>query len=122
VERAPSRFFILPLLALIVIGVVRLQSLLFHASYGLTLRLLSILGTAHTAFLLSLHFANWRIESMEASFAEKKVVLNAALAAGNDAFYEAVVKGSIGVSLLAVVLWVWLYKRARKRMESSSSS
>ncbi len=113
-ERIPSRFIVWPLLALLTVAVVRLQALLERRWCAVPLRLLSLILTIHTAFLVRLHFFNWRTESMESYFAERVVELGAAIVSGEDTAYERVVLASLGMTLAAVVFWLWLFRRSRE--------
>jgi hypothetical protein len=115
VERAPARFVIVPLLILIVVGATRLQTVLDNGWHAITVRLLAVVGVAHTGFALYLHFMNWRVETMEHSYESVPMELFATMEAGDNAAYESVVKGSILVSILAVILWSWLYYAALQR-------
>ena len=114
VERAPARFFLMPLLMLMVMGAIRLQSVIESKRYGTAVRMVTLGGAAHTGFALYLHFMNWRVETMEHSYENVPVVLEATMVAGDNAFYESVVRGSLIFSLLAIVVWFWLYRAALK--------
>ena len=119
VERAPSRFFAIPLAALIVIAAIRYQRLLDAGVWRRQLRVAAVLGLPHMAFLLHLHSTVWKIPVQEVRHSAWSQVNPATLVAGNDPAYEWAVRVSAVLSLCVFALWVVLALRARKERTTS---
>ena len=119
VERVPSRFFIIPLVTLIVISSIRMQALFQDFGRNGVLKLLLFAGMVQVAHSLVAHSWFWRIGSIESGGVQiaREVSLN--LPGHQDTWYVVVVNATALYSLLTVIalccLYYWTGVRARRQ-------
>jgi hypothetical protein len=113
VERVPTRFIIVPILALVIIGCIRLQALLNTGSGGTALRIAGLAGLLHNTCMLSIHSWIWQNRKLERLFADPTMDNVGRIVSGENTFYEVTVVASLGLSLLGLGLWVFLWRRNR---------
>ena len=106
-ERVPSRFFVLPLFFLVVIGALRMQAFMSNTVLSLTAKFLLVAGTVVMAHSLAAHSWFWKIpdqpgETLVFSPLKSSASLVFSPASGDAAYTLAANIGAI-VSLLAIV-------------------
>lgn len=121
-ERVPSRFFIVPLVFLILIACIRLQAWLSHLESRPALRIPALLALAQMAFALMLHSQAWKMARVEMPFRGQDIALSApAIIQEHDPLYKLLVAGSAAFSgavalvLLGALAYYALAGRQRKR-------
>jgi hypothetical protein len=120
-ERVTSRFFVVPLLLLIVVGCLRFQHLLPLLTRTVRSRVLTLILLWQAASALGLHSMLWEIVRIEARFRETYTPIpdDAIRAWQPDALsqgewlYVLSLPVGIVVTLIAVGVWVVLYRRWR---------
>lgn len=120
-ERVTSRFFIIPLLLLVTVGCIRFDRLLPDIARGLQSRLLLLVAMWQMSTALSLHSFLWHISRLEARFRELYATMpeqpviplaDKTLVTGERLYVLSLPVG-IGVTLVAAVVWVIVYRRLR---------
>lgn len=113
IERAPARFIILPLLAVIIISCIRLQVVLNTRSSGTTIRIIGVVVLLHNTFLLWLHSHVYRSSLLDLLYLErgKDAIIVASLVQGDNRFYEHVIVASFVVSAASLLFWLYLWRR-----------
>ena len=112
-ERVPSRFFVLPLVFLVVIGAIRMQAFVSSVVIRPAAKFLLVAGTVVMAHSLAAHSWFWKLPDQPGA----TLVFGAPDAAGSlitspasqDALYIAVANGGAIASLLAIVALCSLY-------------
>jgi hypothetical protein len=110
VERVPSRFIIMPLLTLIAISAIRYQGLLNEHRGALLPRALGVLCALHVFHMLWLNGTRWCVSTLP-RLEERQ----AGIVSGGDRPYEIVVLLSIIPTLIACIVWGYLYWRVTRR-------
>jgi hypothetical protein len=117
-ERVTTRFLILPLVFLFVLGAIRLEAFLrSQARHGLQLLPLSLGWLALAAHDLFQHSRLWRFTNMYQLFPNTPVQLQVELVQRPDPLYFMALWGGGGVALLA-----FLYLLVKVRQESARMS
>jgi hypothetical protein len=111
-ERVPSRFFVLPLIFLVVIGAVRMQAFVSNTTLSNSTKFLLIAGTIVMAHSLAAHSWFWRILDqpgvslvLGAPHNSSSMVATTA----QDASYVAAVKIGAVVTLMAIITLASLF-------------
>jgi hypothetical protein len=113
-EGVTSRFFIIPLVFMMILSAVHMQRFLEEVRPSAALWVLLIGGLLQTAFVLAEHSWMWQIipaapgESPLHPTDEKKLL---AIVSRPDDFYVRVVQLSAGFSLVALAVWFFFYLR-----------
>lgn len=120
-ERVTSRFFIIPLLLLLVVAVIRFDRLLPEIARGVRSRILTLVLIWQMSSALSLHSYLWHISRLEARFRETYGTLpeepvipwQTRTLDPNEWLYVISLPLGIGITLVAIGVWVYLYRRYR---------
>jgi len=116
-ERVPSRFFIMPLVFLIVIASIRMQALLHLVANNRTIKVLLLFGILLQAHSLAVHSWFWRVESTSPTSTVSAINYSFNLPGQQDLVYTTVVNASAVLSALAIAalcgLFVWSLLRQR---------
>ncbi len=120
-ERVTSRFFIVPLLLLVVVGAIRFERLLPAITRGLRSRLLVLVVLWQMSTALGLHSSMWQISRLEARFRElyptmpdqPVIPLHTKTLDQGEWLYVLSLPAGIVITLIACVVWVVLYRRFR---------
>lgn len=114
-ERVPSRFFIIPLVALIIIATIRMQALLPSINRNTTFKVLAVAGIVELTHSLANHSWFWRIRGPGTVESVADFVFNQP--SQSDAFYITTVNISAALSFVSIVLllgyWLWDYFKYR---------
>jgi hypothetical protein len=112
VERVSSRFFIIPLVMLLVIASVRLQRVLEGVKWTGATRILVCGALLETMLTLYSHSHAWRIARMEADWGGG-ILHDVHIVSRPDWLYITSIQVSAVVSLCAVPVWVFAFVRSR---------
>ncbi len=114
-ERVSSRFFILPLVGLIILGAINLQRFLESRGHGDILEHIFSLGLiALLAHDLFQHSRLWRVANMYQIFSSTPVYIQSAVIHHADPQYFGAVIGGTIVTTLVLIGLVYLWLRERR--------
>ena len=102
-ERVPSRFLIIPLIGLAIVGAIRMQALLYTYNRNLVFKVLSVGAVIHLTHSLIAHSDFWKIPKSESGSIDflDNIDLNVVY---DDRLYVAAVNGSAIFSAIAIVV------------------
>ena len=120
-ERVTSRFFIIPLLLLLVIACIRFDRLLPEIARGVRSRILVLVLIWQMSTALSLHSYLWHISRLEARFREiygtmpeePVIPWQTRTLDQGDWLYILSLPVGIVITLVAALAWLYLYRRWR---------
>jgi hypothetical protein len=108
VERAPSRFFVIPLVVLAALAAIRMQEFLPRLRKSATLKILTVAAVVQLAYSLAAHSWFWRLDS--GSAVGRSYGVYEFIAPGQqDGLYNAAVIISAPLSLLALIALCLMY-------------
>jgi hypothetical protein len=112
-ERVPSRFLVISVVVLTGISAIRMQRLLERVKPNIKLGVLLAGGVLEMLFALANHSYVWRIALLEER-REREVSLDIAMVERADALYVASFWVGLAGSVLAAVVWAWLWAASKK--------
>ena len=117
-ERVPSRFFIISLIGLVIIGAIRMQALLPTYNRNFAFKVLSVGAIIQLTHSLVAHSDFWRVERSQLDSAEFMDNLILSGPAYSDSWYTNTVNASAVFSavtiLVLAVLGLWLFLHSRR--------
>lgn len=129
-ERATSRFFIVPLLVLLVLACHRFQSLIPRLITTSTRQILAFAVLWQIAYSLNAHSTVWSVANVKTFFALKTPYIEVAhdaiasitskVLTTSEQLYVASFSVGLVVSLIALVAWVVVYRRYRGEQAAKS--
>jgi hypothetical protein len=108
-ERVASRFFIIPMVLLMVLAAMRMQRVLEAKRLTFKGQALIAVALGQLFFGLAMHSYLWRIGRLERDFRDEVISLNVDIVYLGDPLYKGAVIASALVSLAVLVAWVVTY-------------